>query len=455
VSRPRLALVGGGRSEPRPARGPALELIALGTGLTLGAVLLGRLPSWRAELGTFQALMAAAFAFYFLAVWRGWHAAHSPLATPIVLAVALAARVAVLPVTPTLSDDVYRSLWEGRVVAVGQNPYHDPPVSPRLAGLRDDLVYPRLDHPERSAIDPPLALGGFALVARISPTVWAMKLWVLLHDLALCVVLVWWGRRRGAGATSAIAYAWNPLVIAELAGSGHHDAISILWLVVALVMAEERPVLSALALVIGGLTRLAPLLALPFLWRVWPGRARLVSVALLALGLGFFVYEIRGVDSGLAAYWRRGANNAMAVETLVGWTRNPLRGGLCALGVVALVTLSLLWRRVAPERATRAALRAGLIVSPVVHPWYLSWVVAFEPLGRSPGWLLLSLTCLLAYGVFAPPAEGNNYHLSLGWRWVEFGAPLALAGTVAIMRRRRARGTADRPPRRSGESRAR
>jgi hypothetical protein len=446
-SRPHLELVSGATTAERPSRAPALELIALGTGLTLAVVLIGRLPSWRAELGTFQALMAVAFGFYFLAVWRGWHAAHSPLATPIVLAVALAARIALVPVTPTLSDDVYRSVWEGRVVAAGQNPYHDAPVSPRLAGLRDDMVYPRLDHPELSAVDPPLALGGFALVARVSPTVWAMKLWVLLHDLTLCAVLVAWGRRRGAGATSAIAYAWNPLVIAEFAGSGHHDPVSILWLVAALVLAEDRPVLSALALVAGALTGLAPLVALPFMWRTWAPRARLVSTALLALGLGVFVYETRGVDSGLAAYWRRGENNAMVFEALVRWTRDPLRAGLLALGLVALVMVSLFWRRVVPERATRAALRAGLIVSPVVHPWYLSWAVAFEPLGRSPGWLLLSLTCLLSYGVFAPPVEGGNFNLSPAWRWLEYGAPLALVGTLAFARRRRQTEQSQRPRR--------
>ena len=442
--RPHLELVTGGKTAERPALGPALELMALGTGLTLAAVLLGRLPSWRAELGTFQALMAVAFAFYFLAVWRGWHAAHSPLATPIVLTVALAARVAVLPATPTLSDDVYRYLWEGRVVAAGENPYQEAPLSPRLAGLRDDVVYPRVNHPELSTIYPPLALAGFAMVALVSPTVWAMKLWVLLHDLALCAVLVAWGRRRGGGATAAIAYAWSPLVIAEFAGSGHHDPTSLLWLVVALVIAEDRPVLSALALVAGALTRLAPLLALPFLWRAWPRRARVTSVALLALGLGFFVFEARGADSGLVAYWRRWENNPLVFEYLLRWTHDPLRARLLALGIVGLVMVSLFWRRVAPEQATRATLRAGLVVSPVVHPWYLSWALAFEPLGRSPGWLLLSLTVLLSYGVFAPPLEGGNFHLSLAWRWLEYGAPLVLVGALAIARRRR---RAERPPR--------
>jgi hypothetical protein len=208
-------------------------------------------------------------------------------------------------------------------------------------------------------------------------------------------------------------------------------------MVAALMWAEERPVASAVALAAAVLTKLAPLLALPFLWSRWPARARGLAAVLLAAGLGFFFFETRGADSGLTAYWRHWANNELLFHYLAGWVGDPLRPRLLALGLVALVVISLAWRRVAPELATRAALRAGLIVSPVVHPWYLAWALVFEPLGRSPGWLLLSLTCVLSYGLFAPPAEGGDFHLSLGWRWVEYGAPLALVAALAAIRQRR------------------
>src|SRR4051812_23190448 len=38
---------------------------------------------------------------------------------------------------PSLSDDVFRFLWDGRVQAAGINPYLYPPDDPALAGLRD------------------------------------------------------------------------------------------------------------------------------------------------------------------------------------------------------------------------------------------------------------------------------------------------------------------------------
>ena len=72
----------------------------------------------------------------------------------------------------------------------------------------------------------------------------------------------------------------------------------------------------------------------------------------------------------------------------------------------------------------------------MLHPWYLGWVLAFEPIGLSGPWLLLSLTAVLNYGVLATPAEGRGFHLSLAWRWVEYGAPLALALLLALQARR-------------------
>jgi hypothetical protein len=432
--RPRLEVIRGG-ARPRPARGPALELLALGTGLVLSAVLLARLPSWRAELGTFQALYAVAFVFYAIAVWRSTRDAPA-IAPSVVLIVALAARVAMLPVSPSLSGDVHRSVWEGRALVAGFDPYRLSPQSPQLSSLRDDAIYPRVEHPELASAYPPLALAGFALVARISATVWAMKTWILLHDLALVWLLVYWVRGRGLDATAAIAYAWSPLVLVEYAGSGHHDPTAMVWLIAALMFAERRPTFSAVALAIATLTRLLPIVALPFLWRSWTPRARVVASVLIAAGLGLYVAETRGPDSGVQAFARVWTNNELLFHSLARWLGDPLRACLVAAALVGVLILSLWWRGVPHPLATRAALRGTLIASPVAPPWSFGWALLLEPLGRSPGWILLSLTCVLAYGVLAPPPQGGAFDLPLSWRWLEYGLPLSVAATFAVLRRR-------------------
>ena len=62
-----------------------------------------------------------------------------------ILVVAGLLRVLMLPLPPTLSDDVLRYVWDGKVAAAGLNPYRLPPDAPELERLRDDL-WERLPH---------------------------------------------------------------------------------------------------------------------------------------------------------------------------------------------------------------------------------------------------------------------------------------------------------------------
>ena len=431
--RPPLRLIEGGA--PRPSIAEALEFAAIGAGLTLVVALLGR-RSWFHDLGTFQALVALAFAFMALALLRIRRYERLPHVGVAVVAVAVAARLALLPAAPSLSGDLYRYVWEGRVLLHGGNPYRQSPDDPRLAPLRDREIYANVNHKDLATIYPPLAEAGFALVARLSPTVAAFKVWIALHDLALVLVLVLCAKRRGSSPVAVIAYAWNPLVLVEYAGSGHNDPTALVWLVVALALARDRPIVSALALVAGALTKLAPLVALPFLFRRWPWRARVLAVLLLAAGLGGFLALAHGPSSGLDAFWGAWRNNELAFHYM-----ERALGGFAAARSTALAMLVALmaWAFVkiaSATQATRIGLRAALLLSPVLHPWYLGWALAFEPLGPSAPWLLLSLTAVLNYGVLSTPPEGRDFHLPLAWRWVEYGVPLALAIVLAVRARR-------------------
>ncbi|MBI1798118.1 MAG: hypothetical protein HYR73_00345 [Candidatus Eisenbacteria bacterium] len=425
-----------GAAETRPAAGPAIELAALGAGLTLTVATLSRLPDWPHHLAAFQTLYVVAFGFFALAAVRLGRYLMAPGAALLVAAVALATRAALLPVPPSLSDDVYRYAWEGRVLAHGQDPWRLSPSHPSLAPLRDSRVWPRVNHPDLATIYPPAAEAGFALVAAVSSSIWAMKLWIAVHDLALVGVLMAWCARRAGGAAAALVYAWNPLVLIEYSGSAHHDPTALLPLGLAFLLAEERPALSGLALAWSALVKLAPLAALPFLMRRWTARGRIACVALLTPGLALYWALTRGSDSGLGAYWETWRNNALLFDALERVTGRYATARALALASIAIVAFAA-WRAAwTPERSARNTLRAATLLSPVLHPWYLGWTLLFEPLSPSAPWLLLSLTVVLNYGVFSAPSDRAGFHLPLAWRLIEYGAPLALA--IALLASRRA-----------------
>ena len=429
---PRLRLEDGGSGTAGEPRAPrrALELMGIGAGLTAVCTFAGQLPSWRVELVALQLAMFVGFALLAVALARlpAWR--QLPHAGLAVVVVALAMRLAVIGVTPTLSDDLYRYVWDGKVAAHGIDPYAYAPADTALAALRDRTIQPRINHPDLRTIYPPVAEAGFALVASIAPTVRAMKLWIVLNDLALVSVLVVWLGRRGLSPLGAIAYAWNPLVVIEYAGSGHHDPTALLWLVVALAFADERPVLSALALSAAALVKLFPLLALPFLFRHWPWRARLVALFCLVAGLGSFAQRALGPASGLAAFsqvWRNNDSLFTLLEGLV----TPGGARVAAMALLGAFAIVLLFRSTETATATRRMMRASVLLGPVAHPWYFGWPLALEPLQPSAPWLLLSCLAILSYGPLAVPSQGGGYHLTLAWRMVEYGLPASLAAWLA------------------------
>ncbi|MFN8588580.1 MAG: glycosyltransferase 87 family protein [Candidatus Eisenbacteria bacterium] len=415
-----------------PAR-TAVEVTLVALPLLVVMLGLGALPDWRSSRGVLQCGAWLAFALLAVALVRSrlWRL-RGELAC--VLLVAAVLRAGVVARAPELSDDLWRYLWDGRVLAAGKNPYAFAPADSAVAALHDAAWMARINHPALRTIYPPVAEAGFALVHAVRPDVLGMKLWITLHDLLLCFVLARWARSRTGSVWPAIAYAWNPLVVIEYAGSGHLEPVALLPLALAFAWAERRPRASALLLVVATLTKLLPVLALPLLWRRWTRAARALALALCGAGLAGFALLARGPHSGLEAFARTWRNN----DALFGPLAAVAGDGGARLVAAALTGAVLLWgwRRtgdVVP--GAKAVFATALLGGPVVHPWYLGWMLVWEGVAPAAPVLLLSALALLNYGVLAPPAEGGAHHPSAVVRAFEYGAPAALALVLALRRR--------------------
>lgn len=318
--------------------GAAAVLVAAVAGLAVLGDPARRLP---AALGLL-ALAGCAWVAACLLLERAATAGRrSPAAA--ILAVALLLRLPLLALPPTLSDDVLRYLWDGRVAASGTAPsplapYLLAPDAAELAPLRDD-VWQRLPHRQVPTVYPPLALAAFSIAATLPRPILAWKGLLAALDLAACALLIALARRRGLPAARGAWYAWSPLVALEVAGMGHVDALGVAAAIAAVlalspksagaasggdrdepstaavsaaesaVGRDPRPsrasVLAAAgAAAAGALAKLAPLAALP-LWARASRRPWLfagAAVTLTAAGLGPVVLAVGGVPPGLVTY---------------------------------------------------------------------------------------------------------------------------------------------------------
>ena len=343
---------------------------------------------------------------YLLAVRRVRRGASTPLA--VVLGVAATLRLILLFLPPYLSDDIFRYLWDGRVQGAGINPYLYIPNDPALAGLRDAAVWPHINRGDYApTIYPPAAQALFFLITRLARSVVGMKAaWVTFEGVtawALVALL------DGAGLSRArlLIFAWCPLGVWEIAGSGHLDAAMTAFVALALLaQARGRDGLAGAALALATLVKFFPLVIAPALWRRGDGRAPVCFAAVAAglylpyLGAGSKVFGFlggysheEGLSSG-AGFWL-----VHLVSRATGWVAPPLAyvalTGL-VLGVVALVlVLSRDPGKAIPGALALAAV-AMIALSPN-HPWYFVWLTPFLCFRPAPVLLWLVAAAPLLY----------------------------------------------------------
>ncbi|NEP78950.1 MAG: hypothetical protein F6K39_12695 [Okeania sp. SIO3B3] len=141
-------------------------------------------------------------------------------------------RLILIPMEP--GDDIWRYLWEGYIQNLGFSPYDLAPNALELIPYRTEW-WSLMNHPDTSAIYPPLIQLGFRFLALISPSVFVFKFAFILADLGIC-----WLLSRRFNLQKTLIYAWNPLIIYSFAGGGHYDSWFLLPLVGAwLVFVEE------------------------------------------------------------------------------------------------------------------------------------------------------------------------------------------------------------------------
>lgn len=421
-------------------------LLVLGALLLLALAPVALLGDLRLRMPSFLLLWALAHAIYLAAAWRVTRAptaADAPArrapVTAIVLGVGLLARLCLLPAAPSLSGDVYRYLWDGRLVAHGVNPFPHPPSDPALAPYHGE-IYHHLNHADVPTIYPPAAQLLFGATARIAATPGAWKLMMLALELLLLLGLDELLRRRGLPRERILLYYWNPLVIVESYGSGHLDLVAAAFLVAAIALHEaRRSVPAGFLFALAILTKYVPGIMAPWFFR---RRAWLLLAATAVTVAALFVpFWEAGPTlwTGLRTYARHWEFNSAVYRLLRSAALSDAATRTVLAGALAAAAIAIAWRARSASAAAMASMTAFLVLSPTVFPWYAIPAVAFLPL--HPDWGVLVFSGLLALSyVPLPLFRATGLWMLPNWiLWVEYGGLLLAWGISLWARRRRAR----------------
>ncbi|MCH8921658.1 MAG: hypothetical protein IIA67_00765 [Planctomycetes bacterium] len=281
---------------------------------------------------------AAVFGLYLWALRTAVLAGGDRRILPVIVIAAIVFRATLLFTEPIQEVDIYRYMWDGEVVAAGHNPYRYSPqnvagaaqerqafpsaemsgdlaelVSLRSSAPAKATILDRVHHSQYTTVYPPISQAVFAAAAFTTPDdasvfthLVVMKLWLLLFDLLTLWLVIRLLKIAGRPRGWALAYAWCPLLMKEVANSGHLDSIAVFFATLAVYLtatlfvstgsSSRRCSLAMLALAAGVGAKLYPIVLAPLLlwvvWRKFGWRAAVLPAVTLGILSGLFVWPM-------------------------------------------------------------------------------------------------------------------------------------------------------------------
>ena len=388
-------------------------------------------------------------AFFLLVAWTGlpvfglflhFRKTGEPFRVGRLLFWAVGFRLCGLIGGPFYEDDFYRYLWDGYRFATAGTPYGaapeeffiDPAVPAVFQGVLDGVNYPELP-----TIYAPVTQLLFLVAYWIKPASVAVLQAILIAvDLIVVALLL-----RLAPARNVLLYAWCPLVVKEIAFTAHPDGVGVCLLLAAIVLARRRRwwvAAALLGLAVAAKTFalvLAPLILLRARLRHW----LLFVATTAAVYLPFVV--MGGTDLLSLGVFARDWEFNSAVFGLLKAVVPPLEARIL-LGVFFAAFWC--WYCLRRARDTERGIARGdwlfgvlLLLSPVINPWYLLWLLPFAVVFPSIWAWTASAAVLLSYvtGLNLPDYTLQPYEQPVWVRGLEFGL-IGVALTVDLGARR-------------------
>jgi alpha-1,6-mannosyltransferase len=420
---------------------PAWRVYALGVMLCVALTICARNFGDRGG-PSFMAALAVAGVVYLLAI-REFFSTPRFHRRIVVIGLVLAAvwHIAFLRLPTGFEDDARRYVWDGRLQRLGYNPYLVIPSDPAVKGLHTPETR-NLNNPELPTPYPAGAQVFFRAVTAIHESTFALRVAFVICELLVVLLLFDVLRRSGKGEHLVLAFAWNPLLAIEVAGSGHIDIVCALLLVVsAAALGRRWRATAAVALGLAIAVKLLPIVLLPLYWKRVRIRDAALGAAVVALLYVPFLNHGRIPIGSLGTYVQTFRFNGPLFAALDRVAPPQL---LAALAVFVGLVTAIWLRRAAPEWSPDVVawpMAASLLFAPAVFPWYLISLMPFLVSNSTVLIIIWTVSIFPVYVQWHMQALGRPWGALPGWvLLLEYGC-VAAAGAMIVWRRSTRRAT--------------
>lgn len=330
--------------------------------------------------------------------------------------------------TPMLSDDFYRFIWDGRLWFNGINPFAELPTyyleHPAKApfGINTEL-FNLINSPTHYTVYPPIPqFVNWVAAWLASDSLWLSGVIIRISHIAAEIgTLLLFPQVLKAFKVDVKNIAWyalNPLIIIELVGNLHHEALMIFFLMLFLSnYLQQKWSGAAFAFAMAVAAKLIPLMFLPaILLRLkFTQNIRFLSIFTISILIAFAPLLdqsfFRGIENSLLLYYQKFEFNAgiyYAFRQVGYWAKGynmiALIGKLFALGVTAAILIISVRAQNKKQLLTETLLWISTVFalfSLILHPWYIALVILFGSMTRYKFGVVWSCLIMATYAGYS------------------------------------------------------
>jgi hypothetical protein len=358
-------------------------------------------------------------------------------------------RLSLLLMTPNLSDDYFRFIWDGLLTVNGVNPYMLTPTElinsqQVVPGISGELLQ-NLNSARYLSAYPAVSQFIFWLSVKLAGAsifgnIIILRVCVLLAEFGTLTLLYKLATRFKLTPGIILIYTLNPLVIIELTGNLHFEAVMIFSLLMAVYfLINDKLLFSAVSMGLAIGVKLMPLVFLPLLIkRLGVGKSLryylVTGATVILLFIPFLNVEaISNYFSSLSLYFQVFEFNA-SVYYLIRWIYFQTFSDtlititqvlLPVLTFLAVIVISLKQKSDSQQSIFLSMLFCLIIYfifTNNVHPWNLTTLVMLSVFTSYRFMLLWSWGVVLTYSAYRTFPYTENlwlvaieYCLALGW----------------------------------------
>ncbi len=318
--------------------------------------------------------------------------------------VSLLFRLLLLFSVPNLSDDIYRFIWDGKLLGEGIHPLallrRWDVNNDRIPAPLELSLYNKLNSPDYFTIYPPFAQLVFWLSAYSDSIIGSaviIRLLIIGAEVVSIFFLAKLCESYNIPKKQVLLYALNPLVILELTSNLHLEAFMIAFFVLGIYFCKARkPISAGVVLALAVAAKLIPLILLPaFLRRLSFKKLVLLFLSVLVFLIILFwpLYEpalVKGMTESISLYFQKFEFNA-SIYYLVreigfyvkGYNIIGVAGPwLSMITFMLIIAIALLAdpKKVSTPSVWLWILFVYFAFATIVHPWYATSLVALSVL---------------------------------------------------------------------------